>query len=295
MVKREIIKIDDELCTGCGECIPNCPEGALQIIDDKARIISDLFCDGLGACIGHCPVDAISIEEREAEEYDERRVMENVIKEGKNVIKAHLEHLKGHGQDEYLRQAIDFLKERNMEVPLSEEPVKEEESAPAPAVEGPPLACGCPGSAVQDFRENKGDPVCTDESGAKSLISGESQLRQWPVQIMLVPPNAPYLEGSDLLIAADCVPFAYAKFHDDLLKGRTLLIGCPKLDDVEYYKEKLTTIFQQNNIRSVIVAHMEVPCCFGMVNAVKSAIAASGKTIPYAEETISVKGEKNSE
>lgn len=277
MVKREIIKIDEELCTGCGECIPNCPEGALQIIDDKARIISDLFCDGLGACIGHCPVDAISIEEREAEEYDERKVMENVVKQGPNVIKAHLEHLKDHGQDDYLQEAIDYLKENDMEVPLEE-----------PSPESPPLPCGCPGSAVQDFRDDKTCATPTNEPVSRAA----SELRQWPVQIMLVPPSAPYLKDAELMIAADCVPFAYANFHEDFLKDKVLLIGCPKLDNVEYYQNKFTEIFKENNIKSLTYAHMEVPCCFGMVNVINTAIEASGKNIPFKEVTISVKGEK---
>jgi Fe-S-cluster-containing hydrogenase component 2 len=185
MVKRKIIKIDEELCTGCGECMPNCPEGAIQLIDDKARIISDIFCDGLGACIGHCPEDAISIEEREAEEYDERKVMENVIKEGPNVIKAHLEHMKDHGQDEYLHEAIEFLKEKNMDVPIEETPAPAPESEPQSEAP-PPMPCGCPGSAVQDFRDEK---TCHTESSPPSARA-ESQLRQWPVQIMLVPPSA---------------------------------------------------------------------------------------------------------
>ncbi len=278
MVKREIIKIDEELCNGCGECIPNCPEGALQIIDDKARIISDLFCDGLGACIGHCPVDAISIEEREAEKYSERKVMNNVVKQGPNVIKAHLKHLKDHGQDDYLQEAIDYLKENDLEVPLEEEPQPE----------APPLPCGCPGSAVQDFRDDK---TCAAPS-SEPVSRASSELKQWPVQIMLVPPSAPYLKDAEILIAADCVPFAYANFHEDFLKDKVLLIGCPKLDNVEYYTSKFTDIFKENELRSITYVHMEVPCCLGMVDAIKSAFEASGKNIPFKEVTISIKGEK---
>jgi ferredoxin len=283
MVKRQIIKIDEELCTGCGECIPNCPEGALQIIDDKARIISDLFCDGLGACIGHCPVDAISIEEREAEEYDERKVMENVVKQGPNVIKAHLDHLKDHNQMDYHQQAIDYLKECNIAIPTEEKPAEAQA----------PLPCGCPGSAVQDFRNEA--EVGSDESKVAIVAPAESQLRQWPVQIMLVPPNAPYLNDSNLVIAADCVPFSYASFHEDFLKDKTLLIGCPKLDDAEFYQNKITDVFKANNIKGVSVVHMEVPCCFGLVNLVKNAISSSGKNIPFHDITISVKGEKIAE
>jgi ferredoxin len=191
MVKRQIIKIDEDTCTGCGDCIPNCPEGALQIIDDKARIISDLFCDGLGACIGHCPVDAISIEEREAEEYEERKVMENVVKQGPNVITAHLVHLNEHGQTEYLNQAIDYLKEKDMEVPqlggeTKEEPKGEPISSQS-AVHACPgstvmdlrvekkedtLPCGCPGSAVMDLKAE--EELCVEQREVRnqSFASG---------------------------------------------------------------------------------------------------------------------------
>jgi ferredoxin len=319
MVKRQIIKIDEDVCTGCGECIPNCPEGALQIIDDKARIISDLFCDGLGACIGHCPVDAISIEEREAEEYDEKKVMENVVKQGENVIKAHLVHLKEHGQTDYFNQAVDYLKEIQIENPL------EVEGHGHHAQKEDAMACGCPGSAVMDFREEKKEePVqneaalpcgcpgsavidfgdtqdCEVESSKegvpegmkeeKSVPKSVSQLKQWPVQIMLVPPSAPYLKDADLLIAADCVPFAYPDFHEDFLKGKVLLVGCPKLDDAEFYKEKVTKIFKDNKIKSATVAIMEVPCCFGLYKLVSDAITGSGKDIQAKKYIIGVKGD----
>jgi ferredoxin len=284
MVKRQIIKIDEETCTGCGECIPNCPEGALQIIDDKARIISDLFCDGLGACIGHCPVDAISIEEREAEEYDEKRVMANVVKEGPNVIKAHLVHLKEHGQTDYLNTAIDYLKENNMEVPQLEE---EEKKEPAPS-QGAVHAC--PGSAVIDLKTE--EELCVENVAQVTPKGGsKSELRQWPVQIMLVPPPAQYLKNADLLIAADCVPFAYPDFHKDLLKKKILLVGCPKLDDTDFYLQKLTQIFQMNDIKSITIAHMEVPCCFGLVKLVNAAVGNAGKNIPISGYIVGVKGD----
>jgi len=278
MAKRKIIKIDVDKCNGCGLCIPGCPEGAMQIIDDKARLISDLFCDGLGACIGHCPQGAIAIEEREAQEYDERKVMENIVKQGKNVITAHLEHLKGHGQSGYLKQAMDFLKERNLEVPF--------EGAKGQSAHTHD-ASGCPGSKIMDFREKKDT---AKEEG--SLPKTESQLRTWPVQIMLVPPFAPYLNNADLLIAADCVPFAYADFHRHLLKDKILLVGCPKLDDTQVYEEKINQILKLNRIKSITYAHMEVPCCFGLVNIIKEAITQSGKDIPFKEVIISIKGEK---
>ncbi len=267
---RKIIKIDEDLCTGCGLCIPNCPEGALQIVDGKARIINDLFCDGLGACIGHCPEGAISIEERETEKYDERKVMKNVIKQGKNVIKAHLEHLKNHNQDEYYEEALAFLKERNIEVPITED--KEQ------------LPCKCPGSTVRDFGE--------DKPPAKS--HSVSQLRQWPVQLMLVPSHAPFLNDADLLIVSDCVPCAYPNFHE-LLTGKILLVGCPKFDDAAYYREKITEILKINKIKSVTVAIMEVPCCFGLYNLVLDAIRESGKSVQLEKYVIGVKGDLRSE
>jgi len=274
MSKRKIIKIDEEKCNGCGLCIPNCPEGALQIIDGKVRLISDLFCDGLGACIGHCPEGAITIEEREAEKYDEKKVMENIVKQGPNVIKAHLLHLKEHNEEALLRQAIEVLKEKNIEIPLlGKKPVH--------------IPQGCPGMKMVDFGEKE-----TKKKSSKSTARAESELRQWPVQIMLVPPFAPYLNNADILIAADCVPFAYANFHDDLLKGKILLVGCPKLDDISVYQDKITQMLKQNNVKSITYAHMEVPCCFGLVGVIQSAIADSGKKVPFEEVTISIKGEK---
>ena len=268
MVKRKIIKIDEEKCNGCGLCIPNCPEGALQIIDNKVRLISDLFCDGLGACIGHCPEGAITIEEREAEPYDERKVMGNIVKAGANTIKAHLTHLKDHNETKFLDQAIKFLKEKGIEIPdLGDNKMETQ--------------CGCPGAAI---REVKG----TDASGNTEQSSA---LRQWPVQLGLLPPQAPFFENSHLLVSADCVPFANANFHSNLLNGKSLVIGCPKLDDIESYKEKLTEIFKNNKIKSVTVAIMEVPCCHGLYAVVEQAIEDSGKTIPLIKEVINISGE----
>lgn len=270
-MKRKIITIDEERCTGCGQCIPNCPEGALQVIDGKARIVNDLFCDGLGACIGHCPEGAISIEEREAEKYDERKVMENVIKQGENVIKAHLKHLKDHNQHEYLQEAVTFLKERGMAVPVPEQPA---------------LLCGCPGESVKDFRK---------EHRIQSEAPSVSQLRQWPVQFMLVPPHAPFLKDADVLIASDCVPCAYPGFHANLLKGKMLLVGCPKFDNIELYRKKLCDIIKNNTISSITVAIMEVPCCFGLYQLVLEAVTESKKEIPVKKCIVTIKGELQSE
>jgi len=286
MEKRKIIKIDQDKCNGCGLCIPNCPEGALQVIDGKARLISDLFCDGLGACIGHCPEGAITIEQREAGEYEETKVMENIVKQGKNVIKAHLLHLKEHNQEEYFKQAINFLNQKKIAVPQFESMHHEHSHAPTDLkdVSG---ASGCPGLKVMDYRGAK-KPIKQD----KPVSGGVSELRQWPVQIKLVPVFAPYLKDADLLIAADCVPFAHADFHQELLKDKILLVGCPKLDDIQLHQDKITQILKHNNIKSITCVHMEVPCCFGLVNMTKQAILASGKDIPMEEITISIKGER---
>ena len=285
MAEREIITIDEEKCTGCGSCVPGCPEGALQIIDDKARLISDLFCDGLGACIGDCPEDAISVIKREAEPYDEARVMENIVKQGENTIKAHLEHLKNHGETGFLKQATDYLEENGIENPLDKE-VKADQAVGSEAGEDK-LPCGCPGSKVMDLRDDDKTGTASGDAGIKQ----QTELRQWPVQIHLVPVNAPYFDGADLLIAADCVPFAYGDFHRSLLKGKILLVGCPKLDDAGFYKDKITDILKENDIKSVTIAHMEVPCCFGLVKLVNDALKDSGKNIPMEDIMIKVNGE----
>lgn len=277
MAKRKIIKIDEAKCNGCGLCIPNCPEGALQIIDGKARLISDLFCDGLGACIGHCPQGAINIEEREAEEYDEKKVMENIVKQGKNTIIAHLNHLKEHNEFGYLKEAMDYLMTKGIKIRPSELAASQRTEAG-----------GCPGSRVAQIKKiDKGQG-----SRVKGQETSQSQLATWPVQLKLVPAFAPFLNGADILIAADCVPFAYADFHEDLLKGKTLLVGCPKLDDIQYYKEKLSQIINNNDIKSITYAHMEVPCCFGLLPVIKEVIAKSGKNIPFNDVNISIKGER---
>lgn len=282
MVKRKIIEIDADKCNGCGQCITGCPEGALQMIDGKARLVSDLFCDGLGACIGTCPQGAITITEREAEPYDERKVMEKIVTQGKNVIKAHLEHLKEHGEEGFLKEAVDFLDEKVIENPVGEGQKERKR----------PLPCACPGSMVRDMTKR---PRSSDsEASADSAISPgkqESELRQWPVQLMLVPPNAPFLKDSDLLIAADCVPFANANFHSDFLKGKALLMGCPKLDDIEHYEEKLTEIFKSNDIKSITLLHMQVPCCHGLRRLVEEALRKSGKDIGLDVKIISIDGE----
>jgi len=283
-MKRDIITIDEDKCTGCGECVPNCPEGAIQIIDGKARLVSDLSCDGLGACIGHCPEGAMSVENREAEPYDEAKVMVNIVKAGPGTIKAHLLHLKDHNQTEFLTQAMAYLRENGITVPDMS------------AGQGPCPPSGCPGMKVVDFREDSSETGGSAGGGAGSQgsesIAARSELRQWPVQLQLLNANAPYFQDSDLVIAADCVPFAHSDFHNRFLKGKALIILCPKLDKVlEQYLEKLTEIFKKNDIKSITLVHMEVPCCFGLARLVEEALKRSGKNIIIKDYTISIKGD----
>jgi NAD-dependent dihydropyrimidine dehydrogenase PreA subunit len=276
-MKRKVISIDTERCNGCGLCIPNCPEGALQIIDGKARLISDLFCDGLGACIGYCPENAIFVEEREAEVYDEKRVMENIVPAGRNTIIAHLKHLEGHGESGYLNTALEVLREKGISVVESEyrKVLRNPDS--------------CPGSKMRDFRERvKPAEVSTED---RSVNEPVSELRQWPVQLQLLNPNAPYLMGADLVVAADCVPFAYPDFHRKILRGHAVAIFCPKLDaTMNEYVTKLAEIFRTQGIRSVSVVHMEVPCCFGVGRVVEMAMKQAGVNIPIKDVTVTIEG-----
>jgi ferredoxin len=269
---RAIIKINEELCDGCGVCVPACAEGALQIIDSKARLISDLFCDGLGACITECPQGAITIEKREAEPYNESVVMETIFKGGQNVIKAHLKHLKDHREFEYFAQAIDYLKNNRISIPAFEVD---------PAIE---TKQGCPGSASREI-------VRTDADG-KVTSPNKSQLRQWPIQLHLVSPNASYFKNSNLLLTADCVGFAYSNLHSDFLKGNTIVIACPKLDsNKQVYIEKLATMFSGSNINSITVLIMEVPCCSGLVQIAQQALNQSEKKIPLKVVVIGIEGD----
>lgn len=273
-MKRKIIKIDQDKCTGCGLCIPNCPEGAIQMIDNKARLISDLFCDGLGACLGHCPEGAITTEEREAEAYDERLVMKNIIAQGPNTIKAHLKHLKDHGEEGYLKIALEVLKEENIAIPAERDSKGESMHAHGHA--------GCPGSRTLDF--------------SKECAPATSQLRQWPVQLHLVSPMAPYYRGTDLLLAADCTAFAMGEFHKDFLKGNALAIACPKLDEgQDVYLKKLAAMIDEAKINTLTVLVMEVPCCGGLVRLAKKAVEAAKRKVPVKAVVVSLQGEIKSE
>ncbi|MCF8119978.1 MAG: 4Fe-4S binding protein [Deltaproteobacteria bacterium] len=237
-VMRKIIEIDDELCDGCGQCIPACAEGAIQVVDGKARMVAEKYCDGLGACLGDCPNGAIRMVEREAEDFDPEAV------------------------EAYLRE-----KEAH------------ETIGPQPA--------GCPSSQVQTFIPPAGQAT----AGENAAAATDSALAHWPVQIHLVPANAPFLKHADLLIAADCTPVAYPHFHRDFIHKRVVLLGCPKFDDVEAYIDKFTDIFRHMDIQSITVLIMEVPCCSGLPAMIRKAMAAAGKDIPMEEITLSTRGD----
>ncbi len=256
-ILRKIVKIDEEKCNGCGVCVPACAEGALQIIDSKARLIRDIYCDGLGACLGECPQGAITIEEREAEGFNEEEA------------KHHL-HEKGHAGDK-MPCGCSSTKATQLD--------KAEEKLP----------CGCSSAKVTQFERPK-----TVEVASKEEECHHSMLGHWPVQLTLVPPGAPFLQGADLVLTADCVPFAYAGFHHDFLKEHALLVACPKLDDFQAHLSKLTEILRRSDVKSLTVVHMEVPCCSGLVHMAKQAIHLSGKDIPLKEVTIGIKGDRKS-
>ena len=232
---RKIVRIDEERCDGCGLCVPACAEGALQIIDGKAKLVSEIYCDGLGACLGECPQEAIIIEEREAEGFDEE------------AVSLHL---------------------KQQEVAREESP------------------CGCPSAAMATFAR-QAESMTTPEATSPM----PSALSHWTVQLTLVPPSAPFLKGSDLMLTADCVPFAYAGFHQRFLKGHSLLVACPKLDDFESHLAKLTEVLRCSEIKSLTVLRMEVPCCSGLTMMAGQALKLSGRDIPLREEVISIRGE----
>lgn len=236
---RKIIEIDEERCDGCGNCVTSCAEGAIEIIDGKARLVSEVYCDGLGACLGECPQSALHIVERESEEFDPEAV----------------EH--------YLEK-------------------KKEEKK----VELHTLPCGCPSSQVRTF-----EAACAGAKHLSVASDAPSTLSHWPVQIRLVPPNAPFLKGAHLLVAADCTPVACPNFHTEFVQGRAVMIGCPKFDNAQEYIKKFSDIFRTANIQSVTVLDMEVPCCSALPAIVKKGLEASGKEVPIEEVTIGVRGE----
>jgi len=239
-VLRKIIEIDEELCDGCGQCVISCAEGSLQIVDGKAKMVSDNLCDGLGACIGECPTGALEIIEREADEFDEEAVEKHLSK-------------------------------------------KEAEKQKEPLTS----ACGCPSANIQSFAPASS---CKEANIPGSFEEEESALSHWPIQIKLVPATAPFLKGADLLVLADCCGIAFPTLHRDLLKGRVIMMGCPKFDDVQEYIDKFADVFKTADIKSVTSVVMEVPCCSGLPMIVKKGMEVSGKNIPIEEVVISTRG-----
>jgi NAD-dependent dihydropyrimidine dehydrogenase PreA subunit len=291
---REIIKIDEEKCNGCGLCIPSCPEGALQIIDGKARLVSDLMCDGLGACIGECPEGAIEIEKREAVPYNEKVVIKEIVKFGENTVVAHLKHLLDHNEMVYFESAVEYLNNEGHKFSFDVE--KALDKVYEKSLGGNSCATGgCPGSRTMEFPIDmdkvemaaKAEPVLVAASTAI-----KSELRQWPVQMHLINPGAPYYRNADVVLAADCVAFSVGNFHQKYLKGNSLAIACPKLDSgKEAYVEKLKLMIDESQIKSLQVLVMEVPCCSGLVHIAQVAREAAGRKIPIKKTVISIKGE----
>jgi len=239
-MKRNIIEIDEDKCNGCGLCIKACHEGAMELVNGKAKLISDEYCDGLGHCLPECPTDAIKIVERDAVDYDE--------------------------------EAVEMKKQQN--------------------TKKPDLPCGCPGTMEKSIKRSTNltaSKMPTKTSRAKDITLA-SELNQWPVQLKLVNTKSGFLNGADILIAADCSAYAYGNFHEEFIKGKVTLIGCPKLDDNNYYKEKIAEILKGNDIKSITVVRMEVPCCAGIVSSVKEAMLQAGIIVPYKEVTIGING-----
>lgn len=286
---REIVKIDEDLCNGCGDCVPNCHEGALQIIDGKARLISELMCDGLGACIGHCPQGAITIEKREADEYDETVVIAQMVKSGKNTVFAHLKHLQDHGENGFLNEALSYLKSHRDDLPFAIKEVHELLHGETSHSQSAGAGCGCAGSA----------PVAFEAAGirmASQPVSRASELTQWPVQMHLINPAASYFSGADLLVAADCAAFSYGNFHNDFIKGRKVVIACPKLDQgKDIYVQKLVRLINEAKVNTITTVIMEVPCCGGLSQMVQMAVQQALRKVPVKEIVIGIKGEILSE
>jgi len=276
MAVRTMVHIDEDKCDGCGLCVPDCAEGALQIIDGKAKLVSDIYCDGLGACLGSCPRNAITMVRRDADGYDEGAVADHLRTLGREPLPH--DHDDAPGSEKAGKVGMDLA--CGCPGTLSQS-FKGPRTQPAPSREGG----GCPGSQSHSF-DRPGTSTTSDHEG---LIA--SRLGNWPVQISLVPPKAPYLESADILIAADCAPFAYGDFHRRFMEGKVLLVGCPKLDDVQAHIEKLSVIFKENHIRSIGVVFMEVPCCSGLVQMVREALRLSDVHIPTTLYRVGIKGD----
>ncbi len=296
-MKRDILKIDEELCNGCGLCVPNCHEGALQVIDAKVRLVSELMCDGLGACIGHCPEGAITIENREAEPYNETRVMEQMKDKGKNTVIAHLTHLKEHGEKGYLQEGVSYLKTHRAELNFNVDEVMSTVHNHGEARQIP-LAVNthshqhghnggdCPGAKTMVIEKPD------NNNSENAATSQPSELRQWPVQMHLLNPEASYFRNADLLLAADCVAYSMGGFHSKHLKGRSLAIACPKLDHgTDSYIEKLTIIIDSAKVNTITVMMMEVPCCGGLLQMVMAALSQASRKVPVKRMIVGIKGE----
>ena len=326
-MERQIITINENKCTGCGLCVPDCPEGALQIIDGKARLIGDLYCDGLGACLGRCPEGAIEIETREAVDYDEFAVMANVEKQGSNVIKAHLHHLFSHGADPFSRQACQYLVEHGDdlgEFVVDGKPVNPAAAKPgtagaqaAPAAAKPQFVAGAPGGLKAQIPSQAhhghgghesgcpGSRAMSFGPGVTAAASNQAQgagtetptaLSQWPIQMHLFNPRSPQFAGCDFLLAADCTAFALGAFHPRLLAGKKLGIACPKLDsNQEIYRDKLVALIDEARINTLTVAIMEVPCCGGLSALAQQAAAMAKRKIPIKEVVVGIEGGIQSE
>jgi NAD-dependent dihydropyrimidine dehydrogenase PreA subunit len=313
-MKRDIIQIDEEKCTGCGVCIPNCHEGALQMIDGKARLISDLMCDGLGACIGHCPEGAIEIIQREAQPYDEIAVIKEMVTKGRNTVIAHLSHLKDHHEFGFLKQGVRWMQENKSEIDFDvDEVTSVVHNGTQEKPEAAPSACGC-GSHDEPKHEHHhahnhdhGHGGGCPGSQAKTIDKPEttqvenigdapSELRQWPVQMHLINPAASYFQNSDLLLAADCVAFSMGNFHSKVLKGRSLAIACPKLDsNTEVYIDKLVGLIDDAKINTITVMKMTVPCCGGILQMAQTASQRATRKVPIKSITVDINGEIVSE
>ena len=275
-MKRNIIKIDEKLCNGCGSCVQGCNEGAIQLINGKAVMISELYCDGLGACIGECPEGAIQLIEKEAEPYDEIAVMKRIAINGEEAVIAHLKHLQYHNETEWLNQGISWCKENNYPIDLS----KLDNSKPI-------MACGCSGSLEQDFKQSESSNI----RGSLSA-NNRTELKQWPVQLHLLNPQASFLQEADLLLASDCSAYTFSNFHNKFLKNKSLAIACPKLDNnIQSYIDKISEMISVSEINTLTVLIMEVPCCSGLLKIAMNAREKSGKNIPIKAVTLSVRGD----
>ncbi len=296
-MKRDILKIDEEICNGCGLCVPNCHEGALKVIDGKVRLVSELMCDGLGACIGHCPEGAITIERRDSEPYSEIRVMEQMVDKGENTIIAHLKHLKDHNETGFLKEGVSYLKSHRSELKFDPDEVigvvhnHEKVTASVQTVQIKSInhsqkGAVCPGSGTMIIEK----PEEADDNNP--LLIQASELRQWPLQMHLVNPDAPYFRNSDLLLAADCVAYSMGAFHSNHLKGKSLAIACPKLDHgTDTYVEKLTAMIDNSKLNTITVMMMEVPCCGGLLKMVRTSLSNASRKVPVKRLIIGISGE----